>query len=119
MSARSAAALVAVVAAAVAVPAARADLRIDDVHGTPSAPVAGSTFEVSGRILFSGAVGSIHCRVLVGGRRYRAVRLVWDGSAARCSFVVPANARGKVLAVGLAAAEGGNRARTTLRYRVA
>ena len=98
--------------------AAPADVRVDNVVGAPNPPRAGAPFELVGRVLFTGGGYSIHCRVFVGGRRYRTVRLVWDGSIARCSFTVPARARGKSLSVALAASQGGSRARTTLRYRV-
>lgn len=101
--------------AATAVPA---DVRVDDVVGAPNPPLAGAPFVLVGRVLFTGAGYSIHCRVFVGGRRYRNVRLVWDGTIARCSFTVPAGARGKSLSVALVARQGGSRARTTLRYRV-
>jgi hypothetical protein len=114
----------ALVAAAIATatasgtPAAPADIRIDGLSANPQPPQAGAPFELVGRVHLSGRIGSIHCRVWVGGRRYRNVRLVWDGSTARCSFVVPAYGRGRVLAVRIAARQGGNRAHTTLRFRV-
>jgi hypothetical protein len=112
------AALVAAAITASASPAAPNDIRIDGLAASPQPPQAGAPFELVGRVHLSGRIGSIHCRVWVGGRRYRNVRLVWDGSTARCSFVVPAYGRGRVLAVRIAARQGRNRARTTLRFRV-
>jgi hypothetical protein len=112
------AAFVAAAITASASPAAPTDIRIDSISANPRPPQAGAPFELVGRVLLSGRIGSIHCRVWVGGRRYRNVHLVWDGSNARCSFVVPADARGRVLTVRIAARQGGNRARTTLRFRV-
>jgi hypothetical protein len=98
--------------------AARVDIRIENVAGSPDPPRAGAPFELTGRVLFTGGGPSLHCRVFVGARRYRSVRLVWDGATARCSFTVPAGARGKALSVALVASQGGSRARTTLRFRV-
>lgn len=98
--------------------AAPSDVHVEGVVGGPNPPLAGAGFELVGRVLFTGGGYSIRCRVFVGGRRYRNVRLVWDGVNARCFFVVPAGARGKRLAVGLVASQGGSRAATTLRYRV-
>ena len=98
--------------------AAPLDVRIDNVAGSPNPPRAGAPFELSGRVLFTGGGPSLHCRVFVGAKRYRNVRLVWDGATARCSFTVPAAARGKGLSVALVASQGGSRARTTLRFRV-
>ena len=112
------AALVAAAITASATPAAPTDIRIDGISANPRPPQAGAPFELVGRVLLSGRIGSIHCRVWVGGRRYRNVHLVWDGSNARCSFVVPTDAKGRVLTVRIAARQGGNRVRTTLRFRV-
>lgn len=98
--------------------AAPADIRIENVVGSPDPPRADAPFELIGRVLFVGGGPSLHCRVFVGARRYRNVRLVWDGTTARCSFAVPAAARGKGLSVALVAGQGMSRARTTLRYRV-
>jgi len=98
--------------------AARVDIRIENIAGSPDPPRAGAPFELTGRVLFTGVGPSLHCRVFVGAKRYRNVRLVWDGTTARCSFTVPAGARGKALSVALVASQGGSRARTTLRFRV-
>jgi len=98
--------------------AARLDIRIENIAGSPDPPRAGAPFELTGRVLFTGGGPSLHCRVFVGAKRYRNVRLVWDGATARCSFTVPAGARGKALSVALVASQGGSRARTTLRFRV-
>jgi hypothetical protein len=46
------------------------------------------------------------------------MRLVWKSPIARCSFVVPASARGKRLTIELAAGLGGTRTRTSLTFRV-
>jgi hypothetical protein len=113
------AALAAAALVAPASPAATADIRISDLAANPNPPQASAPFEVAGRILLSGNIGSIHCRVTIGGRRYRNVRLTWDGSTARCAFVIPAAGRGRELSVRLVARQGGNRAATTLRFRVA
>ena len=112
------AALLAAAITASGSPAAPQDIRIDDVTANPRPPQAGAPFELVGHVLLSGRLGSLHCRVWVGGKRYRNVRLVWDGSNARCWFVVPPSGRGQVMSVGLVARQGGNRARTTLRFRV-
>jgi hypothetical protein len=98
--------------------AARNDIRIEDLKATPQPPRAGAPFELAGRVQLGGGIGSIHCRVWVAGRRYRNVRLVWDGATARCAFVVPAFGRGRIMAVRIVARQGGNRAQTTLRFRV-
>ncbi len=98
--------------------AAPVDIRIENVVGSPDPPRAGAPFELTGRVLFTGGGPSLHCRVFVSAKRYRNVRLVWDGATAKCSFTVPAGARGKGLSVALVASQGGSRARTTLRYRV-
>ena len=98
--------------------AAPLDVRIDNVTGSPDPPRAGAPFELTGRVLFTGGGPSLHCRGVVGAKRYRKLPRVWDGSAAQCSFTVPAAARGKGLSVALVASQGGSRARTTLRFRV-
>jgi hypothetical protein len=98
--------------------AAPVDIRIENVAGSPAPPRAGAPFELIGNVLFIGGGPTLHCRVFLGAKRYRNVRLVWDGAAARCSFTVPAGARGKPLSVALVASQGTSRARTTLRYRV-
>ena len=118
MGTRLLAAVLAVAAAASTAAAARSDVRIEGVVGRPDPPRAGVPFELSGRVLFTGGGYSIHCRVFVGGRRYRNVRLVWDGTTARCFFAVPARAGGKRLSVALVASQGGSRARTTHAYRI-
>jgi hypothetical protein len=118
MRTRLAVAVLAVAAAAPTAAAAPSDVRVEGVVGAPDPPQAGGQFELAGRVLFTGGGYSIRCRVFVGGRRYRNVRLVWDGTNARCFFTVPAAARGRRLTVGLVATQGGSRAATTLRYRV-
>ena len=112
------AAIVAAAISATGSPAARNDIRIDDVTANPRQPHAGAPLEVVGRVHLSGRIGSLHCRVWVGGRRYRNVRLVWDGANARCWFVVPRDGSGRFMSVRLVARQGGNRAHTTLRFRV-
>jgi hypothetical protein len=112
------AALVAAAITASGSPAAPNDIRIDSVTANPRQPQVGAPFEVVGHVLLSGRIGSLHCRVWIAGRRYRNTRLVWDGSNARCWFVVPARGRGHVMSVRLVARQGGNRAHTTLRFRV-
>jgi hypothetical protein len=99
-------------------PAAPNDIRITNLTANPRPPHAGAPFELAGHVHLGGGAGSIHCRVWVAGRRYRNIRLVWDGATARCAFVVPAFGRGRVMAVRIVARQGGNRAQTTLRYRV-
>ncbi len=113
-----AAALVAAAIGASGSPASSSDIRIADVTANPRLPQAGAPFQLTGRVHLSGRIGSLHCRIWIGGRRYRNVRLVWDGSNARCSFVVPTSGRGRVMSVRLVARQGGNRAYTTLRFRV-
>ena len=70
------------------------------------------------RVQFVPAPGSIRCSVRIGGKRYRDIRLTWDGSIARCFLRVPVGARGKQLVVGLVATLSGSRVRTTLAFRV-
>jgi hypothetical protein len=94
------------------------DVRIDVLSATPRPPQAAQPFELVARVEFAPVPGSIHCRVWAGGKRFRNIRLVWQNSLARCFFRVPASARGKRLTVGLVAALGGSRTRTTLTFRV-
>lgn len=119
------AALAAATAAAVLVPAAFAgggadsSISIRFLSASPRPPQAGTPFELLARVEFGGSLGSIHCRVWVGGRRTRAVRMTWENSVARCTLTVPLSARGKVLTVGIEARQGGSRARSTHGFRVA
>jgi hypothetical protein len=62
--------------------------------------------------------GADRTGALIGGKRFRDIRLVWDDPTARCHFRLPAGARGKRLTIGLAATLGGSRTRTTLAFRV-
>lgn len=94
------------------------DVRIDVISATPRPPQAAQPFELVARVEFSPSPGSIHCSVWAGGRRFRNIRLVWENSIARCFFRVPEGARGKRLTIGLVAALGGSRTRTTLSFRV-
>jgi hypothetical protein len=112
------AALAAAVIGASGAPAASNDIHITNLTANPHPPHAGAPFELAGRVHLGGGVGSIHCRVWVAGRRYRNVRLVWDGTTARCAFVVPAFGRGRLMTVRIVARQGGNRAQSTLRFRV-
>jgi hypothetical protein len=100
-------------------PGAGVDVRIDVVSVTPRPPRAARPFELVARVQFAPAPGSIHSRVWIGGRRFRNVRCAWTNPIARCSFVVPAEARGKRLTIELAAALGGSRTRTALAFTVA
>jgi hypothetical protein len=93
-------------------------LRISDVSASPRLPRAGAELVVSGRVQFGGGLGSIRCTVRVAGTRYRAIRLTWENSVARCAFVVPRSARGKRLTVTLQARLGGSAVRQTLGFRV-
>jgi hypothetical protein len=97
---------------------ARADVRMEVISVTPRPPQAAQQFELVARVEFAPAPGSIFCRVWAGGERYRNIRLTWQSSIARCFFRVPADARGKRLTVGLVAAQGGSRARTSLTFIV-
>jgi hypothetical protein len=97
---------------------AGADVRINVISVTPQPPQAARPFELVARVEFAPAPGSIHTRVWIGGKRFRNMRLVWKSPVARCSFVVPAGARGKRLTVELAAALGGSRTRTVLSFPV-
>jgi hypothetical protein len=117
------AALAAVVLAAATTLASSAqgasgDVRIDVLSVTPRPPRAAQPFELVARVEFAPAPGSIRCSVWIGGTRFRNIRLVWESSIARCSFRVPAGARGKRLTIGLTAALGGSRTRTMLTFRV-
>jgi predicted small secreted protein len=94
------------------------DVRMDVISVTPRPPQAAQVFELVARVEFAPAPGSIHCAVWAGGKRYRNIRLTWGSSIARCFFRVPADARGKRLTVGLIAAQGGSRARTSLTFIV-
>jgi len=100
-------------------PGAPGDVRIHVISVTPRPPQAAQPFELVARVEFTPAPGSIHCAVWAGGKRFRNIRLVWESSIARCFFRVPAGARGKRLTVGLVAALGGSRTRTTLAFTVA
>jgi len=95
-----------------------ADVRMDVISVTPRPPRAARPFELVARVEFVPAPGSLHAGVWIGGKRYRKIRLTWEDSIARCSFVVPAEARGKGLTVALVATLGNSRARTTLGFRV-
>lgn len=94
------------------------DVRIEVISVSPRPPQAAEPFELVARVDFTPAPGSIHCSVWTGGKRYRNIRLVWANSIARCFFRVPADARGKRLTIGLVAALGHSRTRTTLAFRV-
>jgi hypothetical protein len=97
---------------------AREDVRMQVISVAPRPPQAAQQFELVARVEFAPAPGSIFCRVWAGGQRYRNIRLTWERSIARCFFRVPADARGKRLTVGLVAAQGGSRARTSLSFIV-
>ena len=99
-------------------PGAGSDVRIDVISVTPRPPQAARPFELVARVDFTPAPGSIHSSVWVGGKRFRNIRLRWEDPIARCSFVVPASARGKRLTIGLDAVLGGSRSRTALTFRV-
>jgi hypothetical protein len=99
-------------------PGASGDVRIDVLSVTPRPPQAARPFELVARVEFAPAPGSIHSDVWIGGKRFRNMRLVWQDSIARCSFVVPAGARGKRLTIGLSATLGGSRTRTSLTFKV-
>ena len=101
-----------------AAPGAGADVRMDVISVTPRPPQAARPFELVARVEFAPAPGSLHASVWIGGKRYRKIRLSWEDSIARCSFVVPADAHGKPLKVALTATLGGSRTRTTLGFRV-
>jgi hypothetical protein len=118
------AALSAVVLAAAATLASSAhgasgDVRIEVLSVTPRPPQAAQPFALVARVEFAPAPGSLRCNVWTGATRYRNIRLVWENSIARCSFRVPAGARGKRLTIGLVATLGGSLTRTTLTFRVA
>jgi predicted small secreted protein len=122
MISRFAAVAVAVLAAATTLassaPGAGGDVRIEVISVTPRPPQAARPFELVARVQFAPTPGSIHSRVWIGGTRFRKMRLVWNSPIARCSFLVPAGARGKRLTIELAAARGGSLTRTTLTYQV-
>ena len=94
------------------------DVRMDVLSVTPRPPQAGRQFELVARVEFAPAPGTIRSVVRIGGRRFRNMRLVWSDSIARCTFVVPAAARGKRLTIGLTATLGGSRTRTSLTFEV-
>ena len=122
MNSRLAAFGAVIVAAAVTLapsaPGAIGDVRIQVISVTPRPPQAGQTVELLARVEFSPGPGSIHATVWVGGKRFRNIRLTWADSVARCWFRVPDGARGKRLTIGLTAALGPSRSRTTLGFRV-
>jgi hypothetical protein len=95
-----------------------ADVRMDVISVIPRPPRAARPFELVARVEFVPAPGSLHAAVWIGGERYRKIRLSWEDSIARCSFVVPAEAHGRRLTVALIAMLGGSRTRTTLGFRV-
>jgi hypothetical protein len=99
-------------------PGAGEDVGIEVISVAPRPPQAARPFELVARVRFAPAPGSIHSSVWIGGQRFRKIRLVWESPIARCSFVVPAGARGKRLTIELAAAQGASRTRTTLSFRV-
>jgi hypothetical protein len=118
LAALAAVALAAATMLASAAQGAPGDVRIDVLSVTPSPPRAAQPFALVARVEFAPAPGSVRCSVWVGGTRFRKIRLVWENSVARCSFRVPAGARGKRLTIGLAATLGGSLTRTTLTLRV-
>lgn len=89
---------------------------------TPPSPAAGKPFAVaisvtrsdSGRPIVS---GSADCRVFVGGSRVSAKGAVVRGSA-RCTFVVPASAKGKTLRGTITVRSGGARVARGFAYTV-
>jgi hypothetical protein len=99
-------------------PGARTDVRIDVISVTPRPPQAAKSFELVARVDFAPAPGSIHSSVWVGGTRFRNIRLRWESPIARCTFVVPAGARGKRLTVALDAVLGGSHSRTAMTFTV-
>jgi len=101
-----------------AAPGVGEDVRMDVISATPRPPEAARPFELVARVEFIPAPGSLHASVSIGGKRYRKIRLSWEDSTARCSFVVPAEAQGKRLTVALTATLGGSRTRTRLAFRV-
>jgi hypothetical protein len=100
-------------------PGASGDVRIEVISVSPRPPRAARPFELVARVEFAPAPGSLRSVVWIGERRFRNMRLVWNDSIARCSFVVPAGARGKRLTIGLTATVGGSRTRTSFTFRVA
>ena len=101
-----------------AAPGAGAGVRIDVISVTPRPPQAARLFDLVARVEFVPAPGSLHASVWIGGKRFRKIRLSWEDSIARCSFVVPTEAHGKRLTVTLTATLGGSSTRTTLGFRV-
>jgi hypothetical protein len=118
LAAIGAVALAAALVLAPAGPGASTDVRMDVISVVPRPPQAARAFELVARVEFVPAPGSLHAGVRIDGKRYRKIRLSWEDSIARCSFVVPADARGKRLTVALTATLGGSRARTTLVFKV-
>jgi hypothetical protein len=113
----------AVVLAAVATlpstaPGAGADVRMEMISVSPRPPKAAQPFELVARVEFVPAPGSLRSVVWIGRQRFRNMRLTWTDSIARCSFVVPAGARGKRLTIGLTATLGGSRTTTSFRFTV-
>jgi hypothetical protein len=94
------------------------NVRIDVISATPRPPQAARPFELVARVEFVPVPGSLRASVWIGGKRYRKIRLSWQDSIARCSFVVPAEAHGERLTVALTATLGGSRTRTTLGFRI-
>ncbi len=101
-----------------AAPGTGADIRMDVISAIPRPPQAARPFDLVVRVEFVPAPGSLHASVWIGGKRFRKIRLSWEDSIARCSFVVPAEAHGKRLTVTLTATLGGSSTRTTLGFRV-
>ena len=101
-----------------AAPGAGTDVRMDVISATPRPPQAARPFALVARVEFVPAPGSLHASVWIGGKRFRKIRLSWEDSIARCSFVVPAEAHGKRLTVALTATLGGSTTRTKLGFTV-
>jgi hypothetical protein len=95
-----------------------ASVRVAVLSVTPRPPRAARLFALVARVAFAPAPGSIRCSVWIGGERYRKVRLVWEGTTARCSGRIPQDARGKRLQIGLSAVLRGSRAQTTVGFSV-
>lgn len=118
LAAFGAVALAAATILAPVAPGAGAGVRMDVISATPRPPQAARPFALVVRVEFVPAPGSLHASVWIGGKRFRKIRLSWENSIARCSFVVPAEARGKRLTVALTATLGGSSTRTTLGFTV-
>jgi len=118
IAAFSAVMLAAALLLAPASPGAGADVRVDIITATPRPPQAAQPFDLVARVEFVPAPGSLHAGVWIGGKRFRKIRLSWEDSIARCSFVVPAGARGKRLTIALTATLGGSSTRTALGFKV-